>query len=149
MKHIVYISNIDIRDSIYKEYGINKDDILKNKYGKPYLKDSNIYFSISHTEGYFVMAVGDRECGIDIEKDRELDYRKISKMMFDEEIDNKATFLKRWVKHEAKTKLMGLSMFSSEVKSEEGIKYTNIDIIDNVYISLATFDDTEVEVRIC
>jgi len=40
-------------------YGIN---------GKPYLKNSTMYFNISHSDDYVVLAISNREIGVDIEK---------------------------------------------------------------------------------
>lgn len=45
-------------------------DIYKNKYGKPFIKNMNIYFNISHSNDYVVCIISNNEIGIDIEKIR-------------------------------------------------------------------------------
>ena len=50
-----------------EEYGISDYEIIKNKNGKPYLKDNNIYFNISHKNDLIGIAVSKKEIGFDIE----------------------------------------------------------------------------------
>lgn len=47
-------------------------DIYKNKYGKPLIKNMNIYFNISHSNDYVVCIISNYEVGIDIEKIRNI-----------------------------------------------------------------------------
>lgn len=42
--------------------------IRYNPYGKPFLSDSSVHFNLSHSGDYIVLAVGENEVGIDIEK---------------------------------------------------------------------------------
>lgn len=42
--------------------------IIKNKYGKPYIHNINIYFNISHSNNLVICGISDKEIGIDIEK---------------------------------------------------------------------------------
>lgn len=54
---------------LLKEYNLEYDNItiLENEYGKPYIKDSNIYYSISHSGEYVIVAVDNKPIGIDIQ----------------------------------------------------------------------------------
>lgn len=49
----------------------NSITIMKNKYGKPFIEDSNIFFNISHSKDFVVCAISKNEIGIDIEKIRD------------------------------------------------------------------------------
>lgn len=51
---------------------INYNDItiIKNEYGKPYIKDNNLYYNISHSNEYVICAISNKEIGVDIEKIR-------------------------------------------------------------------------------
>lgn len=144
----VYISkDKDIRYDVLKEYGISKNDILINEYGKPYT-NKGIYFSISHSKNYFVIAVSDTDIGIDIELKRDLDYKEISKRIFKNEINDLDTFFKTWVKYEAYTKFIGKSIFSSdaELNNLKDVAVERIDIIDNLFMYVVTKEHTEIEV---
>jgi 4'-phosphopantetheinyl transferase len=49
--------------------GVTHDEqIFFGENGKPYLKNKNMYFNISHSGDYVVLAVADSEIGVDIEK---------------------------------------------------------------------------------
>ena len=49
--------------------GVTDDSqLMYGKNGKPYLKDKSIYFNLSHSGDYVVLAVADYEVGVDIEK---------------------------------------------------------------------------------
>jgi 4'-phosphopantetheinyl transferase len=49
--------------------GVTDDSMLSSgKNGKPYLNGSDIFFNISHSGDYVVLAVAGREVGVDIEK---------------------------------------------------------------------------------
>lgn len=48
-----------------------------NKFGKPYIKDKNIYYNISHSFSYIICVISNNEIGIDIEKIRKPDLRTI------------------------------------------------------------------------
>lgn len=48
----------------------NSLDYYINEYDKPYLKNYNIFFNISHSFDYVITTISDKEIGIDIEKIR-------------------------------------------------------------------------------
>ncbi|MBQ3041498.1 MAG: 4'-phosphopantetheinyl transferase superfamily protein [Clostridia bacterium] len=50
------------------DIGIEIYEILYNENGKPYLKDEDIHFSISHTDGLVAVCISDSPVGIDCEK---------------------------------------------------------------------------------
>lgn len=51
----------------YFNYNIRTNDIGYGKYGKPYLKNTNIHYNISHSGSYLVVAVSTMEIGVDIQ----------------------------------------------------------------------------------
>ena len=60
-------------EDIYKiDYSSLEFEI--NTYGKPYLKQQGIYFNISHSYNMVIVAVADKEIGVDIEKIRNTSY---------------------------------------------------------------------------
>lgn len=84
-------------------------------YGKPYLKNSDVYFSMSHTEGAIAAAfcVGE-EIGVDVErKNRPVNERMYPRVLSDEErksVKSPEDFLKLWVQKEAFLKRLGVGI---------------------------------------
>ena len=65
-------NKITLKVEKYISATINKDiEIIKNKFGKPYLKANDMYFNISHTKAIGVAVIEKDECGIDVENIRE------------------------------------------------------------------------------
>ena len=74
-------------------YGIESREIVFED-GKPILIDGGKHFSISHSEELIALAFYDTNCGVDIEKIKLREFKKISeRMKFEAETKNK---LKRY-----------------------------------------------------
>lgn len=84
-------------------YKIEDREIIFNK-NKPYLKNKKKFFSISHSNDYVALCFSDNDCGIDIEKIKERDYKEIAKKM-NFECYNLADFYNEWTRYEAEYKL--------------------------------------------
>lgn len=129
------ISSHDLLKKILKEeYNIDSFTIIKNEFGKPYLKDNQLYFSISHDIDTCAIAISSSEIGIDLEY---LNYneRVINKYFYDAEKEIMAKsnnlkydFTKIWVKKEAYLKMKGTGLNFGK----ENVDTTKIDakIID-------------------
>lgn len=76
--------------------------IVKNK--KPYLKNNEIYFSISHCQNIVITAFSDCPCSIDLEKIKPVKLAKMSER-YHQKFDNLEDFYKFWTTYEAKIKL--------------------------------------------
>ena len=91
-------------------------DISKTADGKPYFENSDVFFSISHTDKYFAVAIADSEVGIDIEsKDMSEEKRRsIAKRFFlpdeAEQVSDRDSFLRIWTFKEAYAKMTGLPL---------------------------------------
>ena len=121
------ISSHDLLKKILKEeYSIDSFTIIKNEFGKPYLKDNQLYFSISHDIDTCAIAISSSEIGIDLEY---LNYneRVINKYFYDAEKEIMAK-TKIWVKKEAYLKMKGTGLNFGK----ENVDTTKIDakIID-------------------
>ena len=111
------ISSHDLLKKILKEeYNIDSFTIIKNEFGKPYLKDNQLYFSISQDVDTCAIAISSCEIGIDLEY---LNYneRVINKYFYDAEKEIMAKsnnlkydFTKIWVKKEAYLKMKGTGL---------------------------------------
>ena len=106
------ISSQDFLSKILKEnYNIDKYELIYNEYGKPFLKDNKLFFNISHDNNLMVIAISDKNIGIDIEY---LTYNRfVLKKCFNEKeqhkVNNKVNKEKEFTKcREAVEKFMKL-----------------------------------------
>ena len=91
----------------------NNTEIVRAENGKPYFKHlPNLYFNISHTDGLTVIAVGESEVGIDVEKPRKFDLRITRRFLKSEAdyitaADSEKRFFEVWTNKEAFLKYKG------------------------------------------
>ena len=58
-----------LRKLLFKNYQMSIfPELTENPFGKPYFKDTNIFFNISHSNNLVACAVSTQNIGIDIEK---------------------------------------------------------------------------------
>ena len=98
-------------------YGVRiaEDDFSYNANGKPQLKNSDLKFNVTHTDGLIMIAVGDEEVGIDAENIfKKRDTAKIAERYFSDEergqIKTDKHFYTLWTKKESAIKYAGLSI---------------------------------------
>ncbi len=107
-------------DSGLKKAGYSDADIVYGEQGKPYIKNGNLFFGISHSEEYALCVFSDCEVGCDIEKMKPADI-KIAKRFFApceyENIASRETekertdlFYEYWTLKESFMKATGLGM---------------------------------------
>ncbi len=66
----MYVSSL-LCDYVLRQYGASLFQVKHGPHGKPYV-DGELYFNLSHSGEYVVMAVGDKELGVDVQKKRSL-----------------------------------------------------------------------------
>lgn len=119
--------------------GLPAGRVQKTENGKPYFPDEKgTFFSLSHTDGYAVCAIGDSPCGIDIERDRAISDRIINKYLGG---CARSEALRRWTERESLGKYVGRGFFTDLPKEKVSfVSYT----IGNCLITLCTKEGTEV-----
>ena len=75
---------------------------------KPYLITREKFFSLSHSKKYIAIGISNHECGIDIEKIKQRDFKAISERM-NFKAENLKEFYFEWTKYEAEYKLGEIS----------------------------------------
>ena len=82
--------------------------------GKPYLRDENIYFSISHSGDMILCCVTEKECGCDIEQVRSFNPRVVLRFFTENEAkaiedsdDKDRLFIRIWTLKESVLKKIG------------------------------------------
>ena len=112
-------------------------EIKKTSDGKPYFVNCDIYFSISHTDTKFAVAICDSPIGIDIEdKTLTLDRMQgIAKRYFTKDeieyISDRESFLKVWTFKEAYAKMKGVAL--SKIIGKETPHVPKVNITYNEY----------------
>lgn len=92
-----------LRELLKKDY-----TLTYNSNGKPFIKDSDLFFNISHTEDTVICVVSDREVGVDIEKIKDYDHSLLD--LFNYPLLSNKEFFKEYTKKEAILKKQGLSL---------------------------------------
>lgn len=134
-----------------KYYGINRPDICRTQNGRPYFKDSNIYFSISHSGEYVAVATNESKIGIDIECVRKSRAVVKQRICTENELkyigDDDIKFLTVWTLKEAAVKMTGIGV--------KGLKGIELDFLgDNISVNLAgaevkTYRERDLIISIC
>ncbi|MBQ8156566.1 4'-phosphopantetheinyl transferase superfamily protein [Candidatus Saccharibacteria bacterium] len=83
--------------------------IKRNQYGKP-LPIQGIYYNISHTKKMWCIVFCDSQCGIDIEKSKDIDERIKRRILSKNEKIIGGNILNNWVIKEAYGKYLGLGL---------------------------------------
>lgn len=128
------------------------DNLIYNDYKRPFIKETNIDFNISHSGGYVVCAFSkENNIGVDIEKIKTINYKEL--LSFFNEISSEKiqqatnpliSFYDVWVQQEAIIKANGKGFFADyklikevegNFKLENENYYVEEFIIDNAYKS--------------
>lgn len=136
-KRILRLKNIDdkkrsvcaemlVKREIAKKIGISPKKVVLDLLdgGKPFCKNADIHFNISHSGDYAVCAFGNFRVGIDIqkivpykEKTAERVCSKSELEAIEKSPDKAAEFIKIWTKKEAVMKMKGIGIFGDAVKT--------------------------------
>ncbi|NMC57039.1 MAG: 4'-phosphopantetheinyl transferase superfamily protein [Eubacteriaceae bacterium] len=126
------------------EIGLKTDNIefiYKNN-GKPYIKNENVFFNISHKDDVIICGLSDSECGADIEKIKPYKQNLAERICSSEELkllsqcDNKEEeFARIWTIKESYLKYKGIGI-AADLKSVE----KNI-LKENLYIYSQKYDE--------
>lgn len=118
---------------LLKIYNISYSNInyIYNEEGKPYIKDYNIYFNISHSHDYVITVINNKEIGVDIEKIRKTNISIINRICTNKEkeyvlssnIDIEKRLFEIFTLKEAYFKMKGLNL--NNLKSVEFIISNN------------------------
>lgn len=143
------IAHYFLKELLSKQFNKNFDEITiyKNDRGKPYC-EHGVFFSISHSGNFIVIAFSENEIGVDIEYKRKINpkllYKCFNECDFDlvdkSNFDN--SFLKLWTTKEAYFKLIGTGITNlksidvSEINSNYAV---NTIETDNYILSIVSY----------
>ena len=144
-------SNLLLNDILENNYFLDPKEIeyIYNESGKPYLKDKNLYFSLSHSNGIIALTVSKEEIGLDIELIKPVKDALAKRIMTTEEYNiyntldkNKKIkyFYEVWTSKEAYVKKIGssITLTPSNIEIDEDILIKRINIDNNEYMLAVT-----------
>lgn len=123
-------------NKVLQENYIANKEIIYNAYGKPYLKNNELYFNISHDKNITVLVTSDKEIGVDLEY---LTYRpSVVKKYFNLKEQNiikksrrkEYDFTKIWVMKEAYVKMKGMGITYGLQNVDTVVLANKFEIID-------------------
>lgn len=138
----------DVLENTYFQE-IDKIEYIYNESGKPYIKDSNLYFSLSHSNGIIALTVSKEEIGLDIELIKDVKDTLSRRIMNDLEYNTyqslnkeskKIYFFEVWTSKEAYIKKLGTSITlnPSNISIEDDVLLKKINISSNEYMIALT-----------
>jgi len=90
-------------------FDVSDFEIIRNEHGKPYLKNSEFFFNISHSDDFVCLVISDREVGIDTQRVGDVNPDVVKRFLKKEslgELEN--TYL--WTDYEAIGKYFGVGI---------------------------------------
>ena len=87
-----------------EEFNIKNSEIITDKKGKPFFKNSKLQFSISHSKNMVAMVMDKAPCGLDIEFEKPRNLKKLSNY-FKQNFETLEDFYRFWTLKEATYKI--------------------------------------------
>ena len=143
---IINDNKSNVKNNLLKDLIDNYDSIefYYNDYGKPYIKNSDIYFNVSHSFLYVIAVVSEKEIGIDIENirpvyDELIDFiatKKEKEYIYSKDVDKETRVFEIYTLKEAYFKMLGTGIqdFKSIEFTIKNNKVTCSDKNINAYI---------------
>ena len=127
-----------------QEIGATIPEICRTQRGKPYFKDSDVHFSISHTPRRVFCVLSDKPVGIDAEEiDRKANLRLADKILSPTEKeeflsaeDKNEALLKFWVLKEALVKCTGEGLRGYPNQTAFSLADERLQILDNCCVAV-------------
>ncbi len=155
-------SEILLKHILLSRYMIEgPSEVRYNEWGKPFFKNVDLFYNISHSGEYIVCAVSGHEVGIDIEKCREIDLTLAKRFFAKEEYESLLkvdstgridAFYRLWTLKESYVKYKGiglscpLSSFIIDLQNmkikkplkDNKLKFKDLEMIEGYSISICT-----------
>ena len=141
-KALKYKNEIDQARSLASSYLINrlsKEPLLFNDMGKPFFKDGPC-FNVSHSGQYIVMAVSNKDIGVDIEENKEKDMSSLIRIFNEAEakmIKEHADFYYLWCAKESLIKCIGSSI--NRIKEIPALPFNGVKSFNGNHYFVKTF----------
>ena len=141
-KALKYKKEIDQVRSLASSYLVNKlskEPLLFNDMGKPFFENGPS-FNISHSGQYIVMAVSNKDIGVDIEENKEKDMSSLIRIFNEAEakmIKEHADFYYLWCAKESLIKCIGSSI--NRIKEIPALPFNGVKLFNGKHYYVKTF----------
>ena len=141
-KALKYKNELDQVRSLASSYLINKlskEPLLFNDMGKPFF-EKGPFFNVSHSGQYIVMAVSNKDIGVDIEENKEIDMSPLIRIFNEAEakmIKEHADFYYFWCAKESLIKCIGSSI--SRIKEIPALPFNGVKSFNGKQYYIKTF----------
>ena len=130
---------------VAEETGTDISKVVYAEKGKPYIPDSDFYFSISHTKGYAAISYGNAPCGCDIQVDKDVNLKIAERFFSLKEQDavlnineKQKTFFNIWCRKESAYKLGGQNYCTME--NEDNYIFKDFILKNNLFLCVCAAD---------
>ena len=141
-KAMNYKNEIDQIRSLASSYLINSlsnEPLLFNDMGKPFFENGPS-FNVSHSGQYIVMAVSNKDIGVDIEENKEKDMSSLIRIFNEAEakmIKEHADFYYLWCAKESLIKCIGSSI--NRIKEIPALPFNGVKVFNGKHYYVKTF----------
>lgn len=136
-------------------YNYDTTELALGIYGKPYLRNSNVNFNISHSGQWIVIGFSNSPIGVDVEEKEVTNVHKVLEFFSDNDReyfytycgDVKKAFKFFWSAKEAWVKYLGIglkSIFSGDItqwKKDDFLKSKQLELNNGAALSIYAEDD--------
>jgi len=116
--------NLMVNSDIPKEI-----EIIREENKKPRFNTDKVYFNLSHSHGVTVLGISFSEIGVDIEKFREIDYKKFNFIDAEDEED----FFIQWTERESYLKYTGVGLKDIKKAVPEDAHFEHFPVFDEYH----------------
>ena len=146
-RRIIEISDINAKvcslggalllDIAAKESDADVSKVVYLPTGKPYIPQSDFYFSISHTKGYASVSFGKIPSGCDIQLKKEVNLKIAERIYSDMELaSDYDDFFKIWCRKESAYKILGKNYCTAI--NEENLTFKDFMLKDDLYFCVCS-----------
>ncbi len=139
-----------VRELLAELPGVRPLSYRYGPHGKPYFADIPLYFSISHSGSYVLLAVSRREIGADIQEIRKIRTERLVKRLFGAEEQERlkgSAFFLRWAEMEAKVKLtgQGIAGIQEECFDDPGLDWREVIVPEGYAAAVCGYREKRME----
>lgn len=138
-----------------KEYGFEKFSYSYGKNEKPYLKNTDVYFNISHSGSVVLCCTDKAEIGCDVQQIKEYNPKVAKRFFAEREVtaienssDKDRTFIKLWALKESILKKQGTGI-SGGLSDFDFSSYLDLNEFSVYDCFFSTFSVDEYEIAVC